>query len=60
MSLPYTSSLSAPEFRSSGQSTVISVAATGNTLAEKGFYVRAWTRDGSGTWAVALDVTQPQ
>jgi ketosteroid isomerase-like protein len=36
------------------------VAATGNTLAEKGFYVRAWTRDGSGTWAVALDVTQPQ
>jgi ketosteroid isomerase-like protein len=28
--------------------------------AEKGFYVRAWSRDGDGAWKVALDVLQPQ
>ena len=28
--------------------------------AEKGFYVRAWSRAGDGAWKVALDVLQPQ
>lgn len=26
----------------------------------KGFYVRAWTREGNGAWKIALDVLQPQ
>ncbi len=36
------------------------VAAAANTQPEKGFYVRAWTRSADGTWAIALDVLQPQ
>ena len=36
------------------------VAPAGNTQAEKGFYVRTWSRAADGTWQVALDVLQPE
>jgi ketosteroid isomerase-like protein len=36
------------------------LAASANTQSEQGFYVRAWIRVADGSWAVALDVTQPQ
>jgi len=36
------------------------IAAAGNSQAEKGFYVRTWTRATDGSWTVALDVLQPQ
>jgi ketosteroid isomerase-like protein len=34
--------------------------ATGANPAEKGFYLRVWTRERDGAWKVALDVLQPQ
>jgi ketosteroid isomerase-like protein len=36
------------------------IAPAGNTQAEKGFYVRTWSRAADGRWLVALDVVQPQ
>jgi len=34
--------------------------AAGANPAEKGFYLRVWTRGRDGAWKVALDVLQPQ
>jgi len=35
-------------------------AVKGSTEAERGFYVRVWTRQRDGAWKLALDVLQPQ
>lgn len=37
-----------------------SVPAAGSDPAQKGFYMRVWTRGRDGAWKVALDVLQPQ